>query len=328
MSPRYCTQQKLAQVGVTGQQRLVGARVLVVGAGGLGSTLLPLLAGAGVGQLQLVDPDTVELSNLHRQTLYRMDDLGQSKVQAAVASLHALNPQVQVHAEQQALDPANAPGWVAQADVVVDAADQFAVSYALSDACLATGTPLVSASAQALDGYAGVFCGDAPSYRALFPRWPVQAADCASAGVLGPVVAMIGSLQAQLVLALLLKMTPSPCGRLWRWDGQSMAFSQFNFGEAEEPVNSLPLVGHTQLKEDDLPIDLRSAAEAPLTVREDAVRCALPELRQILPELPRDQRLVLTCRSGMRAARAAEQLQQSGFTRLALLAMGEVDRHR
>lgn len=326
MSARYATQQRLPQFGAAGQARLAGARVLVIGAGGLGCALLPLLAGAGVGRLRLVDPDVVELGNLHRQTLYRMDQLGRSKVQAAAAALRALNPEVQVESEPTALDPANAPGWVAEADVVVDAADQFAVSYALSDACVAAGKPLVSASAQGLDGYAGVFCAGAPSYRALFPRWPGQAGDCASVGVLGPVVAMIGSLQAQLVLALLLASGPPPGGRLWRWDGQALAFSHFDFHHAEEPADPLPLLGCGQLRVDDLAIELRSVAEAPQGISAAALRCELSQLPARLPTLPRDRRLVLVCRSGLRAARAAEQLQQAGFTRLALLAAGDRDR--
>lgn len=318
MSARYVTQMRLPGVGTSGQQRLAGARVLVVGAGGLGCALLPLLVGAGVGSLTLIDPDTVELGNLHRQTLYRMGDLGRPKVDAAASSLRTLNPEVRIEALHRPLTPAEAAALVAAADVVVDAADQFAVSYLLSDACLVARRPLVSASTVGMAGYAGIFCGATPSYRAVFPQWPAHLGDCSSAGVLGPVVAMIGALQAQLVLSLLLGLSPSPAGRLFRWDGRD--FASFAFHDAPEPENAWPLLDPSQLTDTDVVVDLRGFDEAPRSPVLRALRATNETLPMLWPRLAEAPRVVLACRSGLRAARAAAWLQQQGCTRLALIA--------
>ena len=210
--------------------------MLVVGAGGLGCAVLPYLAAAGIGRLRLADPDVVEESNLHRQPMYRMADLGRTKVSAARAALLALNPRVQVEALEVRVTPANAATLVAGADVVLDAADSLAVTYMLSDACQAAGTALVSASVLGLAGYVGVFCGGAPSYRAVFPEMPRTAGSCAEAGVLGTAVGVIGTLQAHLTLALLLRFAPSVLGRLISVDFQSLHFGGFAFTGAAEPA--------------------------------------------------------------------------------------------
>src|ERR1700681_1277921 len=176
---RYSRQTILPEVGAAGQARLRGASVLVIGAGGLGSPVLQYLCAAGVGRLLIVDHDRVEESNLHRQPLYRMTDLGRPKVYAARAALLQANPEVRIDALEERLTAANAARLVAMADVVIDAADSFAVTYVLSDRCQRTNTPLVSASVLGLSGYVGAFCGGAPSYRAVFPEMPRAAGSCA-----------------------------------------------------------------------------------------------------------------------------------------------------
>ncbi|HVH82961.1 MAG TPA: ThiF family adenylyltransferase, partial [Steroidobacteraceae bacterium] len=178
----------MPEVGAGGQARLAAARVAVVGAGGLGCAVLEYLTAAGVGHLTIVDHDSVEESNLHRQPLYRMSDLGSRKVEAARAALGALNPEVRIEALAERVTPANAPLLAAAADIVVDAADSFAATYVLSDSCVRAGKPLVSASVLGLSGYVGAFCGGAPSYRAVFPELPRQAGSCAESGVLGTAV--------------------------------------------------------------------------------------------------------------------------------------------
>lgn len=154
--------------------RLAQARVLVVGAGGLGCTVIPALAGAGVGNLIRIDPDRIELTNLHRQTLYMMDDIGTPKAIAAARRVEVLNTDCRPTPLVTRLDPANAPDLIAAADVIVDAADSFAVTYTLSDLCLAAGKPLISATVIGLSGYACGFCSTAPSYRAVFTDLPAQ----------------------------------------------------------------------------------------------------------------------------------------------------------
>src|SRR6185437_4571566 len=189
MTDRYARQTVLAEVGAAGQARLAAASVLVVGAGGLGCPVLQYLAGAGVGRLTIVDHDTVEESNLHRQPIYGMDDIGKAKAEAARDRLQRFNPDIAIEAVVARLTPQNAAGLVAKADVIVDAADSFAVTYILSDACHAAAKPLVSASVIGLTGYAGAFCGGGPSYRAVFPDVSIDGGTCASVGVLGTAVA-------------------------------------------------------------------------------------------------------------------------------------------
>lgn len=318
---RYARQMILPEVGADGQARLARAHVLVVGAGGLGCPVLQYLGGAGVGRLTIVDGDVVEESNLHRQVLYAMPDIGRPKAEAARAHLLSANPALEVTALAQPLDAANAAAWVQAADLVVDAADSFAVSYILSDSCRAAGKPLISASALGQSGYAGGFCGSAPSLRAVFPDLPARAATCATAGVMGPAVGMIGALQAQLALKVLLGHQPSPCGQLFSFRLEDLHVSSFRFDGAEEPETALPFVAASQITPQDVVVELRPEEEAP--------RMAVPQAQRIAPadlaaaDLPHGRRIVLCCRSGLRAWGAAATLQQAGHRSLALLAAGD-----
>jgi sulfur-carrier protein adenylyltransferase/sulfurtransferase len=324
MSDRYARQSVLAEVGVAGQARLAAATVLVVGAGGLGCAMLQYLTAAGVGQLVIVDHDRVEESNLHRQPLYRMSDLGELKAQAARAALRAANPGVRIEAIGERLTAANAEALVAAAAVVVDAADSFAVTYVLSDACRAAGTPLVSASVLGLAGYVGAFCGGAPSYRAVFPELPRAAGSCAAAGVLGTAVGVIGTLQSHLVLALLLEWQPTVLGRLVSIDFRTLHVGGFTFSAAPEPHGApLPFIAPTQLRAEDIVIDLRTLQETPVSPFAAALRMDVEALETAAAGLPSDARIVLCCRSGVRAWRAARALQRRGHANVALIAMGE-----
>ena len=321
---RYLRQTVLPEVGEEGQARLAAARVLVVGAGGLGSAALPYLEAAGVGHLTLMDHDRVEVSNLHRQPLYRMSDVGASKVQAARAALLAMNPHISITACEERLDPANAAERVDAADIVLDAADSLALSYILSDACREARRPLVSASVLGLAGYVGVFCGGAPSYRAVFPDMPRQAGSCAASGVLGTAVGVIGTLQAHLALALLLDFEPSPRGRLISIDFRSLHLGGFGFAAAAEPAQcALTFIAPAEVSAQDVVIDLRSLTEAPRSPFAGALRLDVETLEHHPPPLPAGVRVVLCCRSGVRAWRAARALERSGHTQLALLALGE-----
>ncbi|KIC33204.1 HesA/MoeB/ThiF family protein [Leisingera sp. ANG-S5] len=318
---RYARQMVLPEVGAEGQARLARAHVLVVGAGGLGCPVLQYLSGAGVGRITVMDGDMVEESNLHRQVLYSMADIGLPKVEAARQHLLAANPGLQFTAQARYLDAANAEQMVAGVDLVVDAADSFAVSYILSDECLRQGKMLVSASALGQSGYAGGFCGGAPSLRAIFPDLPAQAATCATAGVMGPVVGMIGALQAQLVLKALLGHQPSPLGQLFVFRMGEMQVSTFRFDEAEEPGEALPFIAAAHISPDDTVVELRDTAEAPKLLAPQARRIARAELTAA--GLPRESRIVLCCRSGLRAWGAAQDLRQAGYSDLALLAAGD-----
>lgn len=256
---RYERQICLPEVGAQGQARLSQTSVLVVGAGGLGSAVLPLLAGAGCGLIIVVDPDRVEAGNLHRQTLYRMADIDRPKAECAARALRELNPECRVQAHVARLDPVLAQHLMPQVDVVVDAADSFAVTYALSDVCLSADVPFISASVLGRSGYVGGFCGGAPSYRAVFPDLPIKAQTCATAGVMGPVVAMLGTMQAQMTLSVLLGHDPSPLGQVITVDMAGWRVSSFRFDTAQEPEQAFPsVIAPSQITESDLVIDFAS----------------------------------------------------------------------
>jgi sulfur-carrier protein adenylyltransferase/sulfurtransferase len=323
VSERYSRQIVLPEVGAGGQARLAAASVAVIGAGGLGCALLPYLTAAGIGRLVIVDHDRVTLSNLHRQPLYRMSDLGAPKATAARAALLALNPDVRIEACVERLTPANAAARVAAADVVIDAADSFAVTYVLSDACQDAGKPLVSASVLGLLGYVGAFCGGAPSYRAVFPELPRQAGSCAESGVLGTAVGVMGTLQAHLTLALMLALEPTVLGRMLSVDFRTLHVGGFSFAGAQEPAERLGFIAPAEVAPSDLVIDLRSLTEAPVSPVAGALRIGVEALESSLQPLPAAPRVVLCCRTGVRAWRAARALHAQGRRNLALIAFGE-----
>lgn len=323
MSNRYSRQVVLPEVGEGGQARLTSASVAVIGAGGLGCAVLEYLTAAGVGRLTIVDHDCVEESNLHRQPLYRMSDLGKPKAEAARAALGALNPEVRIEAHIERLNPANASALVAAADVVVDAADSFAVTYILSDACQHLAKPLVSASVLGLSGYVGAFCGGAPSYRAVFPELPRQAGSCAESGVLGTAVGVMGTLQAHLALALLLKLEPPVLGRLINVDFRTLHIGGFSFLQAAEPANALAFIAAADVRSSDLVVDLRAPTEAPVSAFPSARRLSVEALEKGEQPLPPAPRIVLCCRTGVRAWRAARALAAQGHRNVALIALGE-----
>lgn len=331
MTMRYDAQICLPEIGILGQEKLSSAQVLVVGAGGLGAVLLPTLVGAGVGHIHIMDDDVVEEGNLHRQTLYRMADIGEKKAIAAVRHLRALNPSVTLtpHVTGAQADNTKALLQNLQANaekhsrlVVFDAADNFATTYMLSDLCRELGIALISASAIRWGGYVGIFCKNAPSYRALFPVLEQKAQDCRTAGVMGSVVGMISMLQAQLYFSLLLDIKPSPTGILYRWDALSLRMSSFSFLTAQEPDKVWPFLSYKQLEQTDLVIDVRIPGEKPSCPHENLRHIPLDQFSRVKEfDLPfTDSRIVLVCQSGARAARAAALLWEQGYRNLALLA--------
>jgi molybdopterin/thiamine biosynthesis adenylyltransferase/rhodanese-related sulfurtransferase len=322
VTDRYARQTVLGEIGPAGQARLAAASVLVVGAGGLGCPVLQYLAGAGVGRIAIVDFDSVEETNLHRQPLYGMPDLGKPKAQVARAALLRFNPQIAVEAVVERLTPQNAARLVASADVVVDAADSFAVTYILSDACHAAAKPLVSASVLGLTGYAGAFCGGAPSYRAVFPDVSIDGGTCATVGVLGTAVAVLGSLQAHLALHLLLGLQPSVLGRVVTFDAAKLTFGGFGFEGCAEPEASVPFIAPAEVTGEDLVVDLRGLDEAPVSPFAGAKRLDVDHVDEIVTQLSPERRIVLCCRSGQRSLMAADRLRGLGLANLALVALG------
>jgi rhodanese-related sulfurtransferase len=275
-----------------------------------------------VGRVVIVDHDQVEETNLHRQPLYAMADIGKPKAAAAAAVLQRFNPGLTVEVVAERLTPQNATALVAGVDLVVDAADSFAVTYILSDACQRAIKPLVSASVIGMTGYAGAFCGGAPSYRAVFPDVAVEGGTCATVGVLGTAVAVLGSLQAHLALHLLLRLEPSVLGRVVTFDARRLAFGGFDFAGSPEPERYVPFIAPDAVGRDDLVVDLRSLEEAPQSPFADARRLEVDNIEALLGELSSPRRIVLCCRSGQRALAAADRLRERGVTDLALVALG------
>lgn len=308
---RYARQEILSEIGAEGQQRLADARVLVIGAGGLACPALQYLVGAGVGSIRIVDHDVISLSNLHRQTLYREKQIGKFKAKVAVATLGRLNVDCELKALTDALSPANVDELVTQADIILDCADSFAVSYILSDACLALGKPLISASALEFNGYVGGFCGGAPSLRAVFPDLPSRAATCATAGVLGSVVGTIGAMQAQMALTHIIGLEPSVLGQLVTVDLKRFRFGGFRFDKAVEPCDDLlKFVSPESIQADDFVVDLREIEEAAEPITPDALRYLVAEFAAQIPTPRSQQKTILCCRTGLRAWQAARHLRK------------------
>lgn len=234
---RYSRHILLPQIDIEGQQRLLAARALVVGAGGLGSPVALYLASAGVGQITIADDDQVELSNLQRQVAHDMHSLGRNKAESACEAMQAMNPEVKVTALAQRLDHAALCRLLAEHDVVLDCSDNFATRHAINRAAVACRVPLVSGAAVRFDGQLAVFDSrqaDSPCYCCLFPQQG-EASDgpCATFGVLAPLVGVIGSLQATEAIKLLAGIVPA-LGQLTLYDALQASFRQISVSRDPE----------------------------------------------------------------------------------------------
>jgi len=220
---RYSRHIMLPELDVAGQERLLAARVLIIGLGGLGSPAAMYLATAGVGTLVLVDDDQVELSNLQRQIIHGVDSIGRAKVDSAAATIARLNPDVTVVAIAERLDGARLAAEVAAADVVLDATDNFGTRYAINDACWRAGTPLVSGAAIRWEGQVTAFDPgnpQSPCYRCLYPEGDDEALNCADNGVVAPLVGIIGATQALEAIKLLCRVGEPLAGQVLYFDGK------------------------------------------------------------------------------------------------------------
>ncbi|MBA3031773.1 MAG: molybdopterin-synthase adenylyltransferase MoeB [Gammaproteobacteria bacterium] len=223
---RYSRHILLPQIGIEGQEKLLGARALILGAGGLGSPAALYLASAGIGTLVLADGDTVDLTNLQRQILHRTAAIGQPKVVSGLATLGAINPECRVMPLQERLAGERLLAEVAAADVVLDCSDNFATRHEVNRACVQHGKPLVSGAAIRFDGQVAVFDArraDAPCYHCLFPEAEeVEEVRCAVMGVFAPLTGIIGAVQAAEALKLVIGCGESLAGRLLLLDGLAM----------------------------------------------------------------------------------------------------------
>lgn len=240
---RYSRHLLLDDIGIEGQQRLLDSHALIVGAGGLGSPVALYLASAGVGQITLVDDDTVDLTNLQRQIMHTEARVGQPKVASAEAAIRALNPGVRVRTVAQRADEAQLTELAAAADIVLDCTDNFATRQALNRACVATGRPLVSGAAIGFDGQISVYeprRAASPCYACVFPpTQAVEEARCATMGVFAPLVGIIGTLQASEALKLLCGIGEPLVGRLLMLDARRTEWTELRVPrQADCPVCS------------------------------------------------------------------------------------------
>ena len=240
---RYSRHLLLDDIGIEGQQRLLDSHALIVGAGGLGSPVALYLASAGVGQITLIDDDTVDLTNLQRQIMHTEARVGQPKVASAEAAIRALNPGVRVRTVAQRADEAQLTELAAAADIVLDCTDNFATRQALNRACVATGRPLVSGAAIGFDGQISVYDprrAASPCYACVFPpTQAVEEARCATMGVFAPLVGIIGTLQASEALKLLCGIGEPLVGRLLMLDARRTEWTELRVPrQADCPVCS------------------------------------------------------------------------------------------
>jgi adenylyltransferase/sulfurtransferase len=349
---RYSRHLIIPDVGMTGQKRLKNAKVLCVGAGGLGSPALLYLAAAGVGTLGVIDFDVVDESNLQRQIIHGQSDIGRLKAESARDSIKEINPYVSVivHAEQ--LDSDNALEIFAQYDLIVDGTDNFATRYLVNDACVLLGKPYVWGSIYRFDGQASVFWAEhGPCYRCLYPEPPPpgMVPSCAEGGVLGVLCASIGSIQVNEAIKLIVGIGDSLAGRLMIYDALEMSYRTVRVrkdpecpvcgknptitglidydafcgtvSEDAQQAAAGSTISATELKEmldrdDDIfLVDVREPNEYEIVSIPGAVLIPKDQFLSgaALERLPQDKRVVLHCKSGVRSAECLAVVKNAGF---------------
>ncbi len=359
---RYSRQIILEELGVLGQRRLLDSKVLVVGAGGLGSPASLYLAAAGVGTLGIVDGDKVDLSNLHRQILHHTHDIGRPKTQSARRTLEDINPDVNVVPFQTTLTSENALEIIAQFDVVANGSDNFPTRYLVNDACVMLGKPLVDASILKWEGQATVFLPGRGCYRCLFPTPPPPGTvpSCAEGGIIGAVAGYMGTLQAVETVKILLGVGETLANRLLLFDAleggvrtlrwnrnpacpvcgdrptitQLIDYEEFCGlpGRSHAPVaaaDTLPEVDADEARRlvdsGAQLIDVREPWEWAMSHIPGAVLIPMAEVAARTSEIDPNRPVVVHCAVGARSAKIVEVLRQAGYPRVYNLAGGIVD---
>ena len=342
---RYSRHMIMPEVGPDGQERLNAAKVLCIGAGGLGSPAALYLAAAGIGKLGLVDFDEVDLSNLQRQILHGTKDVGRKKLDSARERLHDVNPEIGIETHQCRFTSETAVDIVSGYDVVVDGSDNFPTRYLSNDVCVFAKKPNVYGSVFRFDGQTTVFAPHlgGPCYRCLFPEPPPPGSvpNCAQAGVLGVLPGIIGTIQASEAIKLILGAGEPLIGRLLYLDALKMKFREFSIrrdpqcpvcGDSPtitKPIdyeqfcgistNVIPTVSVRELKqkldarEDFQLVDVREPLEHEIASINGARLIPLGELPSRLNELDRERLTIVHCHSGQRSAQAVRLMQEAGF---------------
>jgi sulfur-carrier protein adenylyltransferase/sulfurtransferase len=340
LEDRYARQSILPEIGAAGQERLRVARLLCVGAGGLGCASLPYLAGAGIGRITIVDPDRVDRTNLHRQVLYGERDVGRPKALAAAARLRDLNGDIDVVGIEAAVDPSNVEALLREHDLAIDGTDSYAAKYLLADTTALLRMPLVYGSVTGMEAMVSVFdVRRGPCLRCLFPQPPeVPVPTCAQAGVLGPLVGMAGAMQAAEAIKTLIADGEAGAGgdglrpligRLWHIDARDMRSRQVAVARrpgcagcagTAEPVPTSRRCAAVPAVDAEIAatfagavfVDVRDAHEFDEGHIPGAVNRPLSVLHSSPPELPEAPHYVVYCSHGVRSVAASELLVASG----------------
>ena len=334
---RYTRHLQLPGLGNAGQQTLKTARVLVVGCGGLGAPVSLYLAGAGIGHITLVDGDTVALSNLHRQVIYTEADVGQSKALASAARLRALNSDVNIEAIANPLTDSNVDALVSNSDLVLDCTDNVSARLLLNQSCIRHRKPWLFASVYQYSGQCALFLPGQACYQCLYPEPPTTAIDCNSAGVLGVVPGLLGTLQASEAQRFLCGLETSSAGHLLLVESQDMQVQRLRLNRRDDcpactpgkPALDIPAAAACANPVDNEIDGIDAALADPGTrvidVRSDAERAAFNFGGDHLPldqlsaaslgalGLPSSARLLFYCQSGVRSARARDTAQALGY---------------
>jgi sulfur-carrier protein adenylyltransferase/sulfurtransferase len=347
---RYSRHLIIPDVGMAGQKRMKNAKILVVGAGGLGSPALMYLAAAGIGTLGIVDFDVVEESNLQRQVIHGQSDVGRSKAESARDSVTEINPLVDVVLHTERLDSSNAMEIFADYDLVVDGTDNFATRYLVNDACVLLGKPYVWGSIYRFDGQASVFWSEyGPCYRCLYPEPPPpgMVPSCAEGGVLGVLCASIGSIQVNEAIKVIAGIGEPIVGRLMIYDALEMTYRSVKVRKDPEcplcgknptitelidyeafcgtvseaateatlgsTITATELAAMQQRGDDFLLVDVREPAEWDIVRIPGATLIPKGDLPSRLADLPQNKPIVAYCKSGVRSAEALALLKNAGF---------------
>lgn len=341
---RYNRQIILPEVGITGQQKLQQAKVLIIGAGGLGVAVLPYLAAAGLGEIGIIDDDRIEVTNLQRQVIYKSSSVGKSKVLEASAMALELNPSIKINAITEKLDSKNAISLFEHYDIMVDATDNLTTKYLINDACCVTKKPFVYGSIYKFEGQVAVFnYENGPTYRCLFPEENNEVRNCNDAGVMGISVGIIGMFQANEVLKMVLGIGELLSGKLLVYNMLNNEQQKFEFSKTD--TNTIDRVAfenkYTSVESAIIEIsaalaleqinnknvvflDVRNSEEYPKITIQNGIQIPLDRLESALNQLNRNTEIFVFCQSGIRSKKAVEILRNNNFKTAKSIAGGAI----
>jgi len=344
-SKRYDRQTILPEIGLSGQEKLANAKVLIIGAGGLGCPVLQNLAAAGVGHIGIVDGDVIEETNLHRQFLYALSDCGKNKANVAASVVSRQNPEIAIVPSDYYFTQSNAAKIIEDYHIIVDCSDNLETRYAINDVAVAKGIPMVYASIHKFEGQLSVLnYKEGPTYRCLFPQDENRIIyDCETSGVLGVLPHTLGAMQANETLKIILEKGKVLSGSLFLYDGLNNSFQNIGFqrneiefkkgisnglailkGDIDASVSALNADAFFEAiqKDEALVIDIRESYEEPKMPFANITNIPLAQLENRIERIEKNRQIILCCQHGNNSFMAANYLFKKGYTRLSHLENG------